>query len=356
MNLRSLVLATVVAHSYLLGGCSADIAYTRNGELRRLHCGSDQPIAVGTTANEGPQWSPDDTRLAYLGMDSGRNDIFLLTAATKTSWHTNNLTAGATAVPTVDFSWSPDGRWIFYTAVEPGGLQAIYRVLADPAPGTTVPPPMRVSPPGVNSKNPTVSPDSNRIAYSATSLANPTEYHLHTSNIAGTNQATLTFAPGSNDIMPAYGPDGRLVYVREPSTVLIIEPVYPHQQLTPTFAGLGSYSRPDRPVWSPNGDYIAYTGGGGKIYVVSSRAPYAYTCITCSSTAPPGLNIDQNPRWSAGSERLVFHRPVHDIPPLGNPEGLFSIRRDGTEETFLSVDGRRPHSQARSHWCRTKGP
>jgi Tol biopolymer transport system component len=263
----------------------------------------------------------------------------------------HNLTAGATAIPTIDFAWSPNGQWIFYTATNTTGLQSIYRVRGDPPPATTVLPPVPVSPSHLNSKHPTVSPDGNRIAYASTSVERPDEFHIYTSDVQGNNRGTVIATTGFNETMPAYGPDGRLIYVREPSQLYVIEPTYPHGLVTSLFGGFSSYSRPDRPVWSPDGRFIAFISVSGKLYVASSAAPYTSNCITCQPSAPPGLNIDQNVQWYAGSERLLFHRPVHHIPPLSNPEGLFIIKRDGTEETYLSVNGLRPHAQRVAHRC-----
>jgi hypothetical protein len=59
-----------------LAGCASDIVFTQNGELRRIVCGVDNPIAVNTTSNEGAQWSPDGNRVAYLGFDTAATTYF----------------------------------------------------------------------------------------------------------------------------------------------------------------------------------------------------------------------------------------------------------------------------------------
>lgn len=275
------------------------------------------------------RWSPVGPRFAYLGRDAVGPAIFLTNIRSAAS--VRNLTGAADATPDPDFVWTPDGNWILYTATTPNGRRVILRVRIEPQ-GT----PQVLTPLSLDSKHPSVSPDGLRFVYSSSSPSAVNAFDLYTNNIDGTNRTLLHATPGVDDVLPVWGPDGRIVYVRAPSDLYLIESNQSHHDIG-DYAGLGSPNRPDTPAWSPNGRFIAYSGGGGKIYIVGTAAPYDNRCITCQRDVGGGLNIDQNPRWE-DDNRLVFDRPVHHIPPLSNPEGIFRINRDGTGETYLNVN------------------
>jgi Tol biopolymer transport system component len=56
-------------------------------------------------------WSPDSTRLAFIGLGNGDRDIYLID---RNGGETTNLTASN--LPEGQIAWSPDGNWILYTA------------------------------------------------------------------------------------------------------------------------------------------------------------------------------------------------------------------------------------------------
>jgi Tol biopolymer transport system component len=324
---RSFALLWVVLS---LAGCARDILFARAGQIRMLACDDDRLVALPTSDNEAPLWSPDGQAFAYLGRDALGPAIFV---ADRLGRGARNVTSGDVATPTIDFVWSLDGQFVVYTATNSTGTQSIYRVRVDP-PGS----PQPLTPLSLNSKHPSVSPDGRRFVYASTSPNDPDGFDLYTNNIDGMNRTLLHATPGLDDLFPVWGPDGRIVYSRG-ADLYLIDADGTHDRVGGALATLAGVAagRLDKPAWSPSGDYIVYSGASEKVYLIDSRPPYSPRCLTCP--AGPGLNLDWTPRWMGNDDRIVFHRPIRHIPPVDAPEGLHLVTRDGSEETYLAEDG-----------------
>lgn len=321
----------------LIAGCQSDILFQRDrtGEIRRLHCGDDLAIAVPTTRNQRPLWSPDGRQLAYYGIGNAGPAIYVTDRFGRA---VQNISAANVAVPNLDFVWSPAGDWIYYSARNSTGTHSIYRVQIDP-----IAAPQALTPLSLNSVQPSLTPDGRRFVYASDSPGNPEHYDLYTANADGTNRTLLTRTPAAGSLLPAWGPDGRIAYVRDRDVVLIEADGTQH--VLGSYAGAGSIHRPDALAWSQDGAQLAFAGGGGKIHVAQTTPPYNSSCVSCD--ADVGQHVDETPRWMPGHARLVFGRPVGRLPPVGSPQGVFRIAADGTDEQLLISDGYRPDPRPR---------
>ncbi len=111
------------------------------------------------------------------------------------------------------------------------------------------------------------------------------------------------------------------------------------------------------PVWSPDGDHIAFRNvWGGRIYTMSSDGS---ELREVTGEIPPGSSLRSHPVWSPDGENLAFFA-VEDVP--ASEEGvrpstravLYSVRADGTVPRRLFV-GDSINSTSTVSW-RTSGP
>jgi Tol biopolymer transport system component len=100
-----------------------DLAPAADAGMRKL-------IVSGDSRNEGPQPSPDGTRLAFMSNRSGTMEIWTSNADGSNPAQLTNK--GGSGSP----QWSPDGRWIAFDSQNESG-PGVYFVSAEGGPITT---------------------------------------------------------------------------------------------------------------------------------------------------------------------------------------------------------------------------
>jgi Tol biopolymer transport system component len=121
--------------------------------------GGASPLSTASGRNDSPVWSPDGTRVAFSGDRDGSQSIFV-----------RNVNDAAPDTPLfssdVPFknpvSWSPDGRWLVMTQLDPVTAQNVWLVDASGA----KPPSILVRGASRDNAGP-VSPDGKWLAFSA---------------------------------------------------------------------------------------------------------------------------------------------------------------------------------------------
>ena len=71
--------------------------------------------------NTSPAWSPDGRKIAYVGIEENRIDIFVMDIETGMP-----VQLTSDSGDNEDPSWSPDGSMIAFTSTREGGIQRIY--------------------------------------------------------------------------------------------------------------------------------------------------------------------------------------------------------------------------------------
>jgi serine/threonine-protein kinase len=218
-----------------------------------------------------PSWSPNGRWIAYTARMSDRTemDIWLLPA------DGGEPTAVTSDVPT-DWSptWSPDGGYIYFSS-DRGGSMNLWRIPMDVDAGRPVGDPEPVTTPASFVAHPSVSADGRRVAYSSV---------LMTQNV---EKATLDLDGGE-----------------------LVDPL-------PLTTGSRQWSSPDP---SPDGSWVAFYSRDlpeGDLYVVRGDGS-GLRQLTGDSA------LDRMPRWSPEGERILF---------FSNRSGLlqlWSIRSDGS--------------------------
>jgi len=188
-------------------------------------------------------------------------------------------------------------------------------------------------------------------------------YDLWLMNADGTGETRVRNAPGANDFLPSWTPDGaRVVFVSgseiaainrdgtgftfltlggapsyTPSVsrngeriafsrldsgsgydiwVMNIDGTNPHRLTSDT-----AYE--DHPTWSPDGTRIAFTRGYA-IYVMDADG------ANVKRLSPAGMTNDAGPAWSPDGMRIAFHSGA------GVPAHIYTVKPDGSALTPLT--------------------
>jgi hypothetical protein len=203
-------------------------------------------LTVGSGIDGTPEWSPDQSRIAFSSTRAGNTDIYVVNA------DGTNLTrlTTASAVDTAP-AWSPDGSRIVFSSTRTG-LGDLYSMNAD---GTSL---QRLTSTMWPEMDPAWSPDGSRIAY--TSHRNLTA-DVYTMNSDGTGALRITSSL-SGDRQPTWSPDGtELAFssLRSGNGDIYV--------VSATGTGLRRVTNASTvdllPDWSPDGTSLTFTGVSG---------------------------------------------------------------------------------------------
>jgi Tol biopolymer transport system component len=141
-------------------------------------------------------WSPDGTRLAYMGRQGGAKQIFTIGLR---DHKVTQLTDDDSAKD--DPMWSPKGRIVFWSKRD--GAEQIYTLDPDRPGGAWT----RLTRDGVRSVDPEWSPDGSKIAFTR---GTSEESAIWTMNADGSAARAVT-SGGGHDMDPGWSRDGRWI-------------------------------------------------------------------------------------------------------------------------------------------------
>ena len=202
--------------------------------VQTLRSGNRFKVSSQPGINGAPSFSPDGRKLVVtLGGLEGNLDIFTLDI---TSRKLQQLTTHR-AIDT-EGTWSPDGRYIYFTSDRAGGPQ-VYRV---PAKGGT---PERITFEGSYNARPRLSPDGTRLAMVHNDRGN---YRIAVMDLARKN--ILIVSSGQQDESPSFAPNSDiLIYATRQGRNGVLETVSADGLIRQKMAsGRGDVREP---VWSP---------------------------------------------------------------------------------------------------------
>jgi len=211
--------------------------------------------------------SPDGSRIAFAsnrssGVVTSHFEIFVMNADGS---DVRQLTDTPTSFTNTWPRWSPNGEWIAFQSTVSGTSQ-VHAIRPD---GTEL---SQVTSTGVN-QFPAWSPDGTRLAVRR-------DADIYVIDVAGGSDSVRLTSVGPINQMPSWSPDGtRIAFMstREPgnypSVFLMNADGTGQTNLTPKLdMGTGTWTS-RAPAWSPNGEYIYFTGlrpgvAGEQIYVM----------------------------------------------------------------------------------------
>ena len=268
----------------------AQIAFSsnRNGNFEIYVMGVDggnlQNLSNNPSSDTTPSGSPDGKRIAFMSTRDGHvhakhgypiYDIYVMDAD---GGNQQNLTNN----PHYDLSpaWSPDGKRIAFASnmFAPDGERGrlIFDICVMNADGGD---PQRLTNNPLDDRDPSWSPDGQRIVFSARREGHVVHnlditYEIYVMDTDGGNQQRLT-ENRNNDWSPSWSPDGkRIAFSSDRKGDVVKFDIYVmdadggNQQKLTNHRGWDS-----SPSWSPDGERIAFMSrrdGNGEIYVMDA--------------------------------------------------------------------------------------
>ena len=260
-----------------IGNLGNQEIYTMNPD------GSDQRRLTHEKApDDGPTFSPDGKRIAFMSQRAGGFEIFVMNADgsdQKQLTHMTEQGRGAVAP-----AWSPDGKRIaFSTRVPP---IAIYVINVDGTGAT------KVSDEGGGASNPAWSPDGRKIAFNSRRSGKP---QLYVMDADGANLHRLT-SNDAADRMPAWSPDGKRIAFESDrdgeAKIYVMNADGSDQHRVSSQPGADGH-----PSWSPDGKQIVFYKtvlGHGQVYVMDADGGRTKRLTALSTVA-----FSAFPTWSA---------------------------------------------------------
>jgi TolB protein len=202
--------------------------------VQTLRTGNRIQVSARAGVNGAPAFSPDGRKLVVTLSDADGNlDIYTLDIATR---ETRRITTHR-AIDT-EGSWSPDGRWIYFTSDRSGGPQ-VYRVSANGGAAE------RVTFEGSYNARPRMSPDGSKLAMVHLQNGN---YRIAVMDLE--SRDLLVLSAGRQDESPSFAPNSdTLIYATRAGQNGVLESVTADGLIRQRLkSGDGDVREP---VWSP---------------------------------------------------------------------------------------------------------
>jgi TolB protein len=242
------------------------------------HGGNEVRITYDAASDVDPDISPNGRDIVFTSNQTGNNDIFVRDASGSVSDLTNNPANDEWA------RWSPDGKQVVFDSNRDGGVYEIYIMNADGA-GT----PTQLTQPPVLSRYASWSPDGKQIVF------------RH-----GIDICTLS-ADGSGT------------------------PTCLTSEVAPSFAQM--------PVFSPNGQYIAFMSfraGYCSVFRMNADGTQQINLTPKNPGDPSTSWCSRAPSWSTDGRQIYF---MSFRPSTGGLNQIFVMNMDGTNVRQLTEFG-----------------
>ncbi|MDT8439033.1 MAG: DPP IV N-terminal domain-containing protein [Wenzhouxiangellaceae bacterium] len=325
-----------------------------------VETGAQRPLLSDSASYSSPAWSPDGSRLAYVGASDGKPQLFVRWVASGETALLTNLTEAPSAL-----AWSPDGSQIAFTMQVPAEKPSLAKPPKKPE-GAEWAPEVTVI-------------DAVTYRFDGRGYLEPGFSHVFVVSADGGNARRLTSGEFDHSGPLAWSPDGARIalvanrnddwqYQRSESDLYVVEVASGALSQLTDLPG-----RETAPAWSPDGARIAFERNDhqGRQY---SDARIAVIDADGSKLRVLTADLDRpaaSPVWSADGRQVYFRfddrgqRKVARVgldgkrellvdsisgTTIGRPylSGAFSVaalRRHRLHRRQRAATGRRPSAQ-----------
>jgi TolB protein len=234
----------------------------RSGSWELYICDSDgenlKQITKDRSLNLYPSWSPDGKTVVFTSYRRRFPDLYTIDV---TKWEMN-LLSGFNGLNTSG-AFSPTGQEISMTLSFDGNPE-LY-ILRPPRRGGRL---FRITHTAAAETGASWAPDGRRLVYVSDSSGSPQLYILN----RDTGERTKLNLAGSENVSPAWGPDGRIAFCSRRAGRYRICVYSPESGELLDLTGDGDNY--EDPSWAPDGRHIVCTrtsGGGNTIYILDTK-------------------------------------------------------------------------------------
>jgi Tol biopolymer transport system component/predicted Ser/Thr protein kinase len=249
---------------------------------------------TSTRGDEGAEFSPDGSRIAFISGRSGRHEIWLARAD-------GSEAAQLTTIGGVDHvNWAPDGTWLVFSRREAAALGAVYTI---PSSGGA---PRRLTDGAANDLRPSVSRDGARVYFSSDRTGRREGYRM-----TADGRDVVAITTGGGDY-PEELFDGRsIVYLRPGNArafgTLWLVPVAGGDVRQLSISSFGGF------IVGREGVYVRPTGAREIVLYdpatdTSRSIPTLVTGNELSSISPDGRVVLWNSHRSTGSDLMIVNK------------------------------------------------
>jgi Tol biopolymer transport system component len=172
--------------------------------------GRKAPIITDDLDRRSPQWSPDDTKLAYTRSKISEHKNQLMVWSRDS--HSEEPLTSTSSTPSLIFDWSPDNKWLLVSQIGGGARAELWMLPLASAPHAEAAARKIASDPGYDLWQPHFSPNGrwvvfNAVANSSTAL----ESAIYVVPLEGGPWTRITEGEHWGD-KPRWSPDGKTIY------------------------------------------------------------------------------------------------------------------------------------------------
>lgn len=257
---------------------------------------------TGAAPSTKPRWSPDGTRLAYLGAGAdGSTQLFVYWTDSGVAAAISNFTESPSSL-----AWSPDGRWLGFTMPVPAERKPLKVELPE-------------APKNAHWADPPKLIDRMVFRVDGEGYLPNVFSQLFIIGADGGAARQLTHGDFDHEGTPAFTADGKSVLITanrraDADYEPIDSEIYRVDLSDGSIHALTDRRGPDRhPVVSPDGKHIAYLGFDDKrlgyqatqLYVMDSDGSHSHSLT-------PNLDRDAaEPQWTGDSRQLIVQYDDH---------------------------------------------